>query len=88
MTTTSVDIRARNRLAEAEALLRRAVEIWEQRLGPNHPYVATGIANLAQVLRFTNRLTEAESLYRRALEVEEPVAGPAHTSPDSVLFDT
>ncbi len=38
-------LQATNRLAEAEPLMRRAVEIWTASLGPDHPNTQTGIEN-------------------------------------------
>jgi tetratricopeptide (TPR) repeat protein len=67
-----------NRLAEAEPLMRRVVEIMEANLSPNHPNIATALNNLAQLLRATNRLVEAEPLMRRALKIDEDSLGPDH----------
>lgn len=58
-----------NRLAEAEPLMRRALEISEAAYGPEHPDVAIRLNNLARLLQATNRLAEAEPLMRRALEI-------------------
>jgi Flp pilus assembly protein TadD len=49
-------------LAEAEPLLRRALAIFEQSFGPEHPEVATTLNNLAMLLQATNRLADAEPL--------------------------
>jgi len=57
---------ATNRLAEAEPLMRRALEIDEDSFGSNHPDVARDLHNLALLLQATNRLAEAEPLTRRA----------------------
>jgi len=61
---------------EAEPLLRRALAIDEQSLGPNDPNVATAMNNLAGPLVDANRLAEAESLLRRALAIYEQSLGP------------
>ena len=59
-------------------------EIFEQlghrreELGPEHPEVAIGLNNLAQLLQATNRLAEAEPLMRRALAIDEKSFGPDH----------
>ena len=66
--------------AEAEALLRRALAIDEERHGPEHPRVATDLNNLAELLRETHRLEEAEPLLRRAIEIAEKCSGPDHPS--------
>jgi hypothetical protein len=55
-----------------------ALAIWEKVLDPEHPNVAAGLNNLAELLRATNRLAEAETLYQRALEIYEKSFGPEH----------
>jgi len=64
--------------ARAEPLMRRALNIDEQSFGPEHPYVAIRLNNLAQLLSATNRLMEAEPLMRRALAIDEQSFGPEH----------
>ena len=71
-------LRATNRLAEAEPLLRRALAIDEKSFGPEHPNVANRLNNLAGLLSATNRLAEAEPLFRRALAITEKSFGPEH----------
>jgi tetratricopeptide (TPR) repeat protein len=71
-------LQATNRLAEAEPLMRRALEIDEKSYGSDHPNVAIRLNNLAQLLQDTNRLAEAEPLMRRALEIDEKSYGPDH----------
>jgi len=66
--------------AEAEPLMRRALEIDEASLGKDHPKVAIRLNNLAQVLQATNRLAEAEPLVRRALEIDEASFGQDHSN--------
>jgi tetratricopeptide (TPR) repeat protein len=69
-----------NRLAEAEPLQRRALEIDEKAYGPEHPRVAIRLNNLAALLTATNRLAEAEPLMRRALAIFVAGLGPDHPS--------
>lgn len=64
--------------AEAEPLMRRALKIDENRLGPEHSEVAERLNNLAQLLKATNRMAEAEPLMRRALAIDEKNLGPDH----------
>jgi tetratricopeptide (TPR) repeat protein len=71
-------LKATNRLAEAEPLIRRALKIVEQSFGENHPDVARDLNNLAQLLKATNRLAEAEPLMRRALKINEKSFGENH----------
>ena len=56
--------------------MRRALDIDEAGLGPDHPNVAIRLNNLAQLLQATNRLAEAEPLMRRALAIDERASGP------------
>jgi len=71
-------LRDTNRLAEAEPLHRRAIELSEAELGPHHPGVAAALNDLAILLHYSNRLAEAETLYRRALAIDEASYGPDH----------
>lgn len=66
---------ARHRYEDAERYTRRALELWELALGPQHPRVAVGLNNLAQSLRLQGRREEAEPLYARALAILEDAQG-------------
>src|SRR5262249_53900983 len=66
------------RLAEAETLFRRSLEIREKTLGPDHPDVAIGLNNLAELYRAQGRLPDAEALFKRALEISEKSLGSDH----------
>jgi len=73
----------RARYAEAEALHRRALAIWEA-LGPDNPDTATSLNNLGVLLRFQGRYYgEAEALLLRALAIREAELGPNH--PDTAI---
>jgi tetratricopeptide (TPR) repeat protein len=61
---------------EAEPLMRRALAIVEQSLGPNDPAIGAFLSNLAEVLRATSRPAEAEKLMRRVLSINEQAFGP------------
>jgi hypothetical protein len=71
-------LKATNRLAEAEPLMRRTLKIDEDSFGQDHPKVARDLNNLAQLLQATNRLAEAEPFVRRAVEIFEASLGPDH----------
>jgi hypothetical protein len=47
----------------------------EKAFGPNHPYVATSINNLASVLAEEAKYEESETLYRRALSIYQKQLG-------------
>jgi tetratricopeptide (TPR) repeat protein len=69
---------ARGRYAEGEPHARRAAEIRERVLGPNHPDTAADVGALAAIVDAQGRHEEAEALYRRALATFERKLGPAH----------
>ena len=75
-------LKATDRLAEAEALYRRALAIDEQNFGWDHPNVGTDLNNLAALLEAANRLDEAESLMRLMLGIFlRSSASPGHEHP-------
>jgi tetratricopeptide (TPR) repeat protein len=71
-------LNTRGIFAEAEPLMRRAVEIGEISLGHDHPTVAGRLNNLALLLKDTKRFSEAEPLMRRALTIDEASFGNEH----------
>lgn len=66
--------------AEAEPLMRSALDIDAKNLGPNHPFIAIRLSNLASLLENMNRQDqdEVEDLYRRAVAISEQTFGPEH----------
>jgi tetratricopeptide (TPR) repeat protein len=70
---------ARGRYAAGEADGRRAVELREAALGPNHVDVAADVAALAALVEGAGRLDEAAALYQRALSVFRRRLGPRHS---------
>ncbi len=60
---------------EAEDLLRRALELAEERLGADHPSTAVCLNNLGDFLSQNGRFEEAESVLRRAVAAEERLHG-------------
>jgi hypothetical protein len=62
-------LQATNRHAEAEPMMRRALEVVEESFGKDHPQVAIRLNNLAALHLATDRLAEAEPLMRRHLEI-------------------
>jgi tetratricopeptide (TPR) repeat protein len=62
--------------AEAEPLIRSALDIDTKNLGLNHPVIAVRLTDLAGLLESMNRLDEVEGLYRRALAISEQNFGP------------
>jgi len=79
-----LNARPRSSPAEAEPLFRKALEIRERVLGPDHPDTATSYNNVAFNLNAQGRAAEAELLFRKALEIRERVLGPDH--PDTAAI--
>ncbi|HLZ62910.1 MAG TPA: FxSxx-COOH system tetratricopeptide repeat protein, partial [Ktedonosporobacter sp.] len=68
----------RGRYSEVEPLVRRALQIYEQALGPKHPEVATSLNTLAILSLYQGQHAQAEPLSRRALQIREQALGPKH----------
>mgnify|MGYP003335751723 CR=1 FL=1 len=73
------------RFYEAQGLYQQAVPYYEQclilseqRLGKEHPDVATSLNNLALLYHAQGKYTEAEPLYLRALAIGEKQLGKEH----------
>jgi CHAT domain-containing protein/lipopolysaccharide biosynthesis regulator YciM len=63
---------------EALELAKRALDIRERILGPEHAEVAESLHNLAAVYRAKSDYTNAESAFQRALSIREKVLGQEH----------
>ena len=77
----------RHRFIEAEALSRRALEIYERAGGPNDGRIVLPLTHLARAARFLDRPEEALAALTRALAVAEKAYGPLHARVSGVLFD-
>jgi len=80
-----LNLNARARYAEAEPLLKRALEIREKALGPGHPDVAQSRNNLASLYHSQGKYAEAEPLFKRSLAIREKTLGPEHPSVATLL---
>ncbi|WP_442935981.1 tetratricopeptide repeat protein [Nostoc sp.] len=63
---------------QAEPWLRQCVKIAENRLGSEHPDIATSLNNLAALHKSTGRYSEAKPLYQQALELTKRLLGNNH----------
>ncbi|MGF2035890.1 MAG: tetratricopeptide repeat protein [Nostoc sp. CmiVER01] len=63
---------------QAEPWLQQCVKIAENRLGLEHPDIATSLNNLAAIYKSTGRYSEAEPLYQQALELTKRLLGDNH----------
>lgn len=66
----------RQKYKEAEPLCKRALEIREKVLGPDHPDVAKQLNNLALLCQNQGKYEEVEKYYQRALQIYEKKLGP------------
>ena len=64
--------------ASAEDLLRKAVALQEQTLGPNHPDLANTLNNLGVVCEITDNPLDAEHYFRRAYTIAMATLAPDH----------
>ena len=61
-----------------ELLLVRALAIYEQHLGPQHPDTAACLTNLALLYRAQGKYAQAQILYERALAIDTKTYGAKH----------
>jgi tetratricopeptide (TPR) repeat protein len=78
---------AQGRYAEAEPLLRRAISICEQQLGPEHPITALSLNNLSSLYQAQGKYTEAELLLQRAVSIREQQLGADHPDTATSIND-
>jgi tetratricopeptide (TPR) repeat protein len=57
---------------------KKALEIAEKALGPDHPDVATSLNNLAALYQTQGQYAQVEPLYKRSLAIREKALGPNH----------
>nr|MBC8461984.1 tetratricopeptide repeat protein [Deltaproteobacteria bacterium] len=67
-----------------EKTFGKALEIGEEKYGPDHPNVAACSNDLGEVFRARGKPGEAKEIYERALEIAEKSLGPEH--PDSATY--
>ena len=65
-------------LEQAEAMLRRALPIEEERHGVEHAATAEVLCRLGSVLQEQGKLSEAESTFRKVIVIFEQAYGPSH----------
>lgn len=71
-------LEAAGQYRDASLLARRFVDTTESRYGRDHPGIARGLNNLAQLNEQQGLYSESEALYRRSLALAERHAGPRH----------
>jgi tetratricopeptide (TPR) repeat protein len=66
------------RLDDAVKVYRRALALYEEQMGPDHPEVGLVLTNLGNVYEEQGKLDDARALQERALAVREKALGPDH----------
>jgi len=74
---------SQGRYHEAKPYFERALAIFEEVLGSQHPSTAGSLNNLGGLLQAMGELAEARPYYERALAICEEALGPKH--PDTAL---
>lgn len=72
------------RYPEAEAELRRGLDIEQRKLGPDHPDVATVMNNLGGILWSEGRVEEALPMYERTLKIYNRTYDPSHPNMSAI----
>jgi len=75
LTQTGYYLYERSQYAEAEPLYQKAVEMYEQIMGPEHPNLARSLSLLATLYNARGKYIQAEPLYQRALKIQEKTTG-------------
>ncbi|AEP13144.1 tetratricopeptide repeat protein [Chloracidobacterium thermophilum] len=63
---------------QALVVAKKALEVAEKSVGPEHPNVAKSLNNLAYLYNAQGQYAQAEPLFRRALAIQEKALGPDH----------
>jgi len=80
-------LRARGAYEDSRTLLERALAIDERTLGPEHPYTANSVSDLAGLLMDQGAYEDARPLMERALANDEKMRGPEHPNTASSLYN-
>ncbi|RYP46519.1 hypothetical protein DL768_007291 [Monosporascus sp. mg162] len=68
------------KLDEAEKMCMRALQAFEEVLGPKHTSTLAAVDNLGDLYNIQGKLVEAEKMHMRALQGYEEALGPKHIS--------
>src|SRR5262249_27960031 len=75
---TAILYRQTDQHALADVQLRRAIDLKQKALGPEHPDLAASLNTYANSLSDQGKLDEAMPIFRRALGILEKALGPDH----------
>src|SRR5262249_60830517 len=74
----AVNLSKEDRHAEAEPLMRQALDVVRRRLGEKHPLTAASYSNLAGNLKDQHKYAEADALFRTARGPHREHLGARH----------
>ena len=74
----AMELSRAGRYDRAVVVAKKALEVAQENVGPNHPNVTTSLNNLAELYRVQGQYALAEPLYKRALVIWEKTFGPGH----------
>lgn len=78
LNTEVMDLYRAGKYDRAVVVAKKALQVAEQNVGPNHPDVATSLNGLAALYRMQGDYAKAEPLLKRALAIKENALGPNH----------
>ena len=78
MATAVMDLYRAGRYDRAVVVSKKALEVAERSVGPDHPDVDTDLNNLATLCYRQGQYAQAEPLCKRALAIYEKGLGPDH----------
>ena len=73
------------RYDRAVIVAKKALQVAEKAVGPDHPSVATSLNNLAELYHTQGQYAQAEPLCKRSLAIREEAFGPDHLSVATIL---
>jgi tetratricopeptide (TPR) repeat protein len=86
LTTEAQILLDENRLGEAQASIEKAISIFEEVYGAEHPNVGLANGTLAHVMRFQDKTPEAIAAAERTLKILEATLGPENPKAAGALM--
>src|ERR1039457_913697 len=74
----AISLYKQGRYDQAVVAEKKALQVAEQNVGPDHPDVAQSVNNLAELYTAQGQYAQAEPLYKRSLAIWEKALGPDH----------
>jgi len=80
-----MSLHKQGRYDRAIVVAKKALQVAEEAVGPDHPSVATSLNNLAFLYDAQGQYAQAEPLFKRSLAIREKALGPDHPSVATTL---